>query len=125
MPVTNMPSNATYMAHMLISACTYMSKYVSRYMLHMSPMQSEMCTDHWYTFHIIGICPWTNMLATLNCISHCIGTIVYIQTPLLHISVKNKKLQYLFIVIAIHVPETDMPLKCQMSKLLNVHQWGK
>ena len=47
-----------------------------------------------HTFYIIGICPWTNMLAKLHIYAPLhVYNILHTDSPLLHISVKNNIMQ--------------------------------
>ena len=60
------------------------------YITHMNSLQSTVqlgallyihltLLAYTHTFHTIGICPWTNMPATLY-MSHHINTVIYMQT---------------------------------------------
>ena len=89
--------------------------YVSIYTLYeLTAINSVTTSNNIHTFHINGICPWTNMLATLHIyiLLHVYCT-THTDLALLHISVKNKihKIYLQFTMLLSYVPATHMPLK--------------
>ena len=74
-----------------------------------------------HTFHIIGICPWTNMPAPLHI---NVPLHYYCHLQISHISTQKTSTS-LYHVIVMYVPTTNMHLKCHIwhiPKFLNVHQ---
>ena len=61
------PSNATYMPHVPITSCTYIQHSLSIYTSQeLNAINNMTKNTAIYTFHIIGICPLTNMPAAFH-----------------------------------------------------------
>ena len=78
-----------------------------------------------------GICPWTNIPATLHIFIslHFYCSLCTDPPTTAHIHQKINKLTFVYHTTANYVPihkyALQMPNKCHTSKLLDEHQWGK
>ena len=64
-PTMNMPSNAIYMPFIPMSSCAHETNCVSIYISYEFNVINYVTTStDIHTFHITGICNWTNMPAT-------------------------------------------------------------
>ena len=81
-----------------------------------------------HTFHIIGICPWTNISPTLHIHVPLLSYhSLHIDPTLSHTQVKNQQAKPLFTIIAICTSNKysqQMSHICHMCKSPYVHHWG-
>ena len=108
-------SNAIYMPHMPTHSCEDI-RQLCQYICLIWTQYNQQCDDkYWYTYiHSIGMCPWTNMSATLR------------PHITLHTRKKNNKLQLIiYHAITIYVSNKYVPQICDICQFLHVHIWGK
>ena len=103
------------MPHIQRSSCADKGTCVSIYASYKLAAINNMTRNTGiHTFHIIGICPWTDMPATqhINVTLHCYCSL-HIDSLVLHMSVeKQQTATFSYQAITIHVPAINMPLKC-------------
>ena len=70
--------------------------------------------------------PLTKYASHTALIFICTVTIVYVKTSYyVHITQKTRQKTFIYLAIKIYVPETNIPLKCHISKLVHVKIGGK
>ena len=94
-------SNATYMIHTPLLHGQVSDNYVSiQTSYQLRTIKSVTKNTRIHSFHIIGICPWTNMPATFHkYVTLHFYLSLHIDPALLTTSITTKKLQHLFTIL--------------------------